>query len=374
MTDTAPAKTSNSTNAPATSMAELLAKKKSDFITFKKSDNVKGIITKLTSHEILVDIHAKTEAIVLEKDKGILRTLLSKLKVGDEVTVSILNPESDMGNPVVSLRRFIDTKAWDKLAALEKDHETIEVRVTDITKGGVIVGTDFGLSGFLPNSHTSFLQNQELTPGKKITVSVLELNKQDNKIIFSQKTTRKDEEFAAITKGLKVGQKISAVVSNVTSFGIFVSIQDQAVNSAPEKNTILDGLIHVSEISWEKVTNIADMFTIGQTIEALIIGIDQQTQRIDLSIKRLTKDPFEEIAEKFPVDKKIKGTVAKIAIDAVYLDLEEGVVGTIRKGKIPPSMKYEVGTLINATVAEVDKKRHRIILVPVLLEKPIGYR
>src|SRR3989344_3404159 len=126
-------------------MADLLDSHKSSFVSIKKGDNVPGTITKLTASEILVDVGAKTEAVVLEKDKNILHALLASLKVGDSVDVSILNPESDQGNPVVSLRRFMDEKVWGVLEKTRNDQVKLDVTVTDITKGGFLVTTPDGV-------------------------------------------------------------------------------------------------------------------------------------------------------------------------------------------------------------------------------------
>src|SRR3990172_4400023 len=133
-------------------MAELMAKTQSSIRSFKKGEVVTGTITKLTSSEILIEIGAKTEAVVLEKDKNLLRSLLSTLKAGDKVNVSVLNPESDQGNPVVSLRRFMDEKHWGALDKLKNEEQTLEVVITELTKGGFLVTTTDGMSGFLPNS------------------------------------------------------------------------------------------------------------------------------------------------------------------------------------------------------------------------------
>src|SRR3989344_4163814 len=125
----------------ATSMAELMAKKQPSIKSFKKGEIVEGTITKLTSSEILIDIGAKTEAVVLEKDKNILHSVLSMFKVGDKVNVQILNPESDEGNPVVSLRRFVGERHWGELEKLKNEDKTVDVTITDLTKGGFLVTT-----------------------------------------------------------------------------------------------------------------------------------------------------------------------------------------------------------------------------------------
>ncbi len=178
---------SKSNTVKATTMADLMRSAKTDFVTPRKGDVVSGIITKLTRSEILIDINAKTEGVVLEKDRQILSSILSSIEVGDKVMVSVLNPEGELGNPVVSLRRFIDDIVWEKLRSLQKNKEVLEVTVDSITKGGFLVTTQNGISGFLPNSHASTLENPQNLIGKNIKTVILELNRELHKIIFSQK-------------------------------------------------------------------------------------------------------------------------------------------------------------------------------------------
>lgn len=361
----------------ATTMAELMAKQKNTLVTLKKGESLKAKITKLTPSEMYVDAGAKTEALVLEKDKRILRTILSMFKVGDTVEVSVLNPESDSGQPVVSMRRYLGNLAWTKLEELQKSKEQIEVTVTESTKAGYLVTTDFGIAGFLPQSHTSFAQQHEVALGMRLKASVLELNRKDNKIIFSQKTAISDDDFAAAMKQMKVGQTVDVTVANVTPFGLFVTLPFKKAKS----DESLEGFIHVSEIAWEKVEDLTAEYASGQKIQAVVNRFDTDTRRINLSVKRLTKDPFEALIEKYPVDKKVTGVVIKLDDSGVTIELDpstgsgqEKVEGQIKKDKIPPTTQYTVGQSITATVSEHDKKRHKISLVPVLLEKPIGYR
>ncbi len=352
----------------ATSMAELMAHVTKKFQTFHRGDSVKGTITKLTSSEILADINAKTEALVLEKDRRLLRNLLATLKVGEEVTGTVLTPENELGQPVISLRRFMEGNAWDSLDMLRKNQQTLDVTVSDISKGGVVVETPYGVSGFLPQSHLAL--GEEPIVGKKLKVSVLELNKTDNKIIFSQKTNMPIQEFEDLASQFKTGQKIDVTVANVAPFGVFVVLTAKD----GEKTLRLDGLIHISEISWDKVADISQLFTQGQIIQAVVIGIDRDGRRIDLSIKRLSADPFEQMIKQFPVDKKVTGIVKEISGGNIHIDLGDGAVGIIRKEKIPPTVTYVIEDSVNVTISEVDIRRHRILLTPVLLEKPIGYR
>jgi small subunit ribosomal protein S1 len=350
-------------------MAQLMAKHGQQTKAIKKGDQVEGILTKVSKNEVLMDINGKSEALVLERDKGLLNNLLASVAVGDTVTATVLSPESENGQPVVSLRRFLDQRTWDKYEKLQKENASITVTVTEVTKGGLVIQTQEGLNGFLPQSHMA--PGRDHQPGKKMSVFLLELNRPENRLIVTQKETLTDEDFKAMTADLKVGQKIDSNIVNITTFGVFLSLP---ISGKESEDRHLDGLIHISEISWDKVEDLASLFTVGQPITAQIIGIDVKAKRVDLSIKRLTEDPFEKIEEKYPVDSKHKGTVTKLEDGSVTITLEEGVDGVIRKEKVPPGTTYEEGQSVNVTISEIDKKRHRILLSPVLLEKPIGYR
>lgn len=348
-------------------MAELLAAHKTNFVNVSKGQVLTGVITKLNSSEILVDIGAKTEALVMEKDKRILRSLLSSLKLGDKVTVAVLNPESDYGNPVVSLRRFNDDRVWIKLEVLKKTGEQVDVTVGELTRGGFLVVTKDGMSGFMPNSQTSFMQNPQELVGKEIKVSVIELNRPLRKVIFSQKATVAAEDFEKATKSLKSGQELEVTISNIAPFGIFLMVE-------LEDKSVVEGFVHISEVSWEKLATIPEVYKAGDKIKAKIIGFDRDSKRVNLSIKALVADPFESKLKSYVPDQRVSGSVSKVISSGVLVSLEKGIEGFIKKEKIPVSVTYSEGSPVNATVVEVDTRRHRVILVPVLTEKPMGYR
>jgi small subunit ribosomal protein S1 len=352
-------KTSSKSDQPQSAMAALLAKHQTKFVALKKGESIKGKLTKLTPQEILVDLEAKTEALVLEKDRDILRTILNSFKEGDIVEVNVLNPESDSGQPVVSLRRYLGNIAWGNLEKLVGKKDTIDATVTDSGKAGFVLSTPFGVSGFLPQSHAT---TSDITVGQKIKVSVLELNRGDNKVIFSQKTKVSDEEFQEASKKYKTGEKVEVTVSNITPFGLFVILGDY------------EGFIHISEIAWEKVEDLSNLYSQGQKIEAVIIRFDKDSKRINLSVKQLSADPFEKLVIDYPVDKKVSAKVLKVDNSGVVVQIDEGIEGFVKKEKIPPTITYSEGQEVSLTVSEHDKRRHRINLTPVLKEKPIGYR
>lgn len=355
-------KTSTSkTSGKATTMAELMRKHSSTFVSPKKGDVLEGTITKLSSSEILVDIGAKSQATVLEKDSRILKNLLLNLKVGDKVTVSVLNPESDFGNTVVSLRRFNEDKTWQKLEELLKSKEKIEVIIDNLTKGGFLVSTYTGLSGFLPNSQISSLGIQ-VAPGEKVEAIVLEVSRPLRKVIFSQKATVSSKEFENKASAFKRGENTVAEISSIAPFGIFAILPGN-----------VEGFVHLSEISWDKLSSIPESFQVGDKFEAEILGLDKNAKRVNLSIKKLTKNPYEEKLKEFTPDKKVKGTVTSVSSNGVILDLGEGIEGVIKKEKMPPTLTFTEGQNIDATVLEIDKGG-KVILSPVLKEKPIGYR
>ncbi len=360
-------------------MADLMSSVKTNFPKLKKGEVVEGVITKISPTEILVDIHAKTEAVVLEKDKRNMRNLINTFKVGDTVTASVLNPESDFGYPVISLRRYVGDITWDKLVELQKSQEPLEVTVQETTKGRFLVASKTGnMNGFLPNSQLSTelrsldQEGMNALLGTTIQVYMLELAREAGKVIFSQKKVLTAKDFEELVKTLKVGDKITSIITNVTNFGVFANLQ---ING---ERTGIDGLIHISEISWNDVPDIKSAFTQGQVVEAVIIGFDKDAKRVDLSIKRKTQDPFQKTAKEFSVDQKIKGSVSKVTQAGVVILLEtpkgEKAEGLIRREKIPPGVTYEVGQSLQTTITQIDMKRRKILLSPVLTEKPIGYR
>lgn len=353
-------------------MADLLKNHTSSFVALKKGDTIKATVSKLTPTEILLDVNTKTEAVVLEKDRKIMKHLLHLINVGDTVEATVLSPESDLGYPLVSLRRFADNATWQLLDELLQSGEKITITVTDATKGGFLIEADNGISGFLPNSHIGLGEDADTLVGKNIQASVVDLNRENNKVIFSQKGILTADEFKKVVTTVKKGEKIQGVISGITSFGMFVTIPHVIHDKSVE------GLVHISEISWEKVQDIAVKFSVGEEVEAVVLGSDADSKRVDLSIKRLTADPFEEITKAYPLEKKVSGKVTAIDEAGVSLALpkvgEITVDAMIRKDKIPPTTKYAIGQTITATVTQVDSRKRRVLLTPVLLEKPLMYR
>ena len=352
-------------------MAELLSSHASAFRILKKGEQVEATVSKVTGTEMFVQIDGKTEALVLEKDRNLFKQLSHLIKIGDSVTATVLSPENDMGMPVVSLRHFMEEKTWAELDRLTTSQEKLPVVVKETTKGGFLVVSETGISGFLPNSHVTVGENTEELVGKTISTSIVDVNREQNKVIFSQKGILTADAFKKATAHIKQGAKIHGVISGITSFGLFVSL-DKAGDG------FIDGLVHISEVSWEKVEDLSQLYSVGQEVDAVVVGIDAEAKRIDLSMKRLSADPFEKIAKEFPVDKKVNGVIIAIEEGGITVDLgtvdDESVEGFIKREKISPTANYALEQKINMTVTQIDNRKRKIFLVPVLLEKPLMYR
>ncbi len=362
----------NSGQAPAQSMAELMAKHGNDVQPLKKGEEVTGIVTALTP-DIMLHVD-KIDVTVMETDRKLHKQLMTMLKVGDSVKAVVLYPESDSGYPAVSLRLFMEKKTWEYLEDLQKKGEKVSVTVAEVTKGGLVVEMRSGTSGFLPNSHMN-RGNSESLVGQEIQVSIAEVNREAKKVVFSQKGALTANDFANLATQYKAGTKVKGVVSGITQFGIFVTLP--FTSTSGEKSTI-DGLVHISEVAWEKTSDLSEIFETGQHVEAVVIGVDSRSKRIDLSIKKLSHDPFQAVLENFPAEKKITGTAKEMTQDGLIVDLGNvdglTVEGLIKKDKIPPTTTYEIGKSVTATVVSVDARKRKVMLTPVLMEKPLMYR
>lgn len=348
----------------ATSMAQLMSSLSSKMVTLKKGEAVEGTIKKLTPQEITMDIGAKSDALVLEFDKNNVFNLLRLLKVGDRVKASILSPESEEGFPVVSLRRTLDDLMYSQLEKIFKNNEAIEVQVMEPTHGGFFVQTDQQIRGFLPNSQVVSGNN---LAGKKIQTKIIEFDRAKKRVIFSEKAISYLMNPSDIEKLVKRDSIIEVVVNNTTNYGLYVSLQIK-----DEK--LIEGFIHISEVSYQRVENLQSMYKKGDKIKTQVIDIDKENRRVNLSIKRLEKDKFIDIKSSYKKEQKVKGVILFVKTRGISVKLTDSVSGFIPEERIPPQTTYKEGEEIEALVEDFDDKRRLIILTPVLKAKPIMYR
>lgn len=364
MAQSSSSKAHSGASGQASSMAELMARSSSHFNTFKKGQEVEGTVKKLTSKEILLDIGAKSDALVLEVDRTNMDNLMAILHVGDKVKAVILSPEAEEGFPVVSLRRALDTIIYAGLDKSVKANETVEIQVGDVTRGGYFAVDTNGVKGFLPNSQV--LTEENLT-GKTIPVKIIESDRAKKRVIFSQKATEYITDTETLKKLLPKGTKVKATVVNPASYGIFVTIPG-------EDKKLIEGFVHISEVSYERVENLSSMFKKGDVIEISVLDVDAENRRVNASLKALLGDTFKTASEKFKKEDKVKGKVTKVSTRGVFVELSGSVAGFIPSDNIPAEKTYTVGEEISAEVSDIDSKKRVIVLSPIVTKAFVGYR
>ena len=361
---------------PPTTMEELLAQTGYKLKGLKRGETVEGIISEIGKKKMLIDIGAKTEGVVLEKEFELSRDFISTMKVGDKIRVIVGMPENERGQILLSLRRAAEDYKWSALEELIKSGEAVEVRGLDVNKGGMIARC-MDVYGFIPVSQfgRTWLGNLDKLYNKVFKVKVIEVDRTKNRLIFSEKAVSEAQALASQGEALKkvsVGDSLEGVVSGIMPFGIFVRVDIKSEKEA--ENLFLEGLVHISEVSWEKVENLNKLFKVGDKIKVKVLGIDKISNRLNLSIKQLQLDPWTKMIEQYPLEKKVKGTVTKLAAFGAFISLKPGVEGLVHISKIPADFSIKVGDTIDVYIENVDTQHHRIALGLVLAKKPVGYK
>lgn len=373
-------------------MADLLAATDYKIPSLRRGQEVSGKVVLVSPTEILIDIGAKSEGIVAGREFTEARGIISSIKVGDSIDATVLYPENDAGQVVLSLTKLSSGKRWDELENKKRDNEEIEVRALEANRGGLIC--EFvGLRGFLPASLLAAPPAKiEDLVRSTLSVRLVEADRATNRLIFSQKLPGKRDLDALLKKlaKVKIGEKYKGTVSAVLPFGIFVEIDSGSIGRSVgrqvgKKNPTnlqaqeptsqkLEGLVHISEISWEKVDDVSKSFKVGDEVEVMVTNCDMTTGRLNLSIRQLLADPFAKASEKYARDQKVSGKVSRVTPYGVFVTLSAGIEGLMHNSKIPPNLTLTVGEEVECEVEAVDVIRRKISLVPIIKEKPILYR
>jgi len=320
----------------ARSMGELLSESSMPS-GFSVGDTMGGVVVSVSNSEILVDVGAKSEGIISGSELTGEFGSYKNLKVGESVFVTVLKPEDYRGYLVLSLKRAKKEKLWLDLQELFEKGTPIEAVTMEYNKGGVLVDIK-GLRGFIPISHLSKshfadfnkavsevgLQdiNKKIVSvlGKTLTVKVIEVSREQNRIVLSEKeleSAKLEKEARKKLKKIKLGDILKGSVIAILPFGALVDCKG------------LDGLVHISEVSWEKVADLNEIFKIGDILEVKVISIDEKEGKLGLSIKELSKNPWEDVAKKYPVGSLVKGEVSKVMSFGAFVEVEPGIEGLI---------------------------------------------
>src|SRR3990172_12495009 len=356
-----------------TTMEELLSEQSGDIRSFKHGDVVEGTVVRIDKDEILVDIGAKSEGVVSNRELfGRSTESQPQLHIGDTVLVYVLQPESNEGHAVLSLPRAGLERKWRSMQEQFDAGVVIEAPVIDHNKGGLIV--DCGIRGFVPISQIVDFprrpQNdqprdaaqeiaEKLQPfvGRKLRLKILEVNRKANRLILSEKVAlyeerreKRDELFSS----LQVGQKVTGTVRSIAPFGVFIDLGG------------IDGLVHKSELSWNKVNNPEAGYKVGDEVEAEVIDINHERGRISLSIRRLQPDPWHSTVADYKVGDVIEGTVTKLVNFGAFVRVRDGLEGLIHISELSqarvthPSDVVREGQALKLKIISLDSERHRL--------------
>lgn len=355
-------------------MAELLAVTGYDLKGFKRGSTIKGRVSQIVGRTILVEVGGKMEAIISESEYETARDYLRSLKVGDEVTGFVVSPESDSGQMVLSLRRAAADSRWKAFEEAMDAGVVMTGNGRGVNKGGLLVDVE-GVVGFVPASQLSktVVDNPEKLVNKPVMVKIIEVDREQNRLVLSEKAVTESAEIEERRKALaavEVDGTYEGRVVGVVPFGVFVEIE---VGKGKDKQK-LEGLVHISEISWEKVDNVSKNMKEGDTVEVQVIGTDEENGKLALSMKRLSLDPWKAMAAKYPVDSKHKGRVVKVMPYGVFVNLDKGIEGLIHASKTPADMSFKEGDEVPVFVESVDMDKRRLSLGVVLMAKPVGYK
>lgn len=343
-------------------MDELLASAPESVNQLNQGETVEGTIFSVRKHEVLIDLGAKGVGFVPRREAGNSRNLV----VGETVTASVVDTEMDNGMSLLSLRKAAKDRGWEEVLAKLESGEIIEVAPADANRGGLLVEFE-GIRGFLPVSQLSaehyprvgasdkdeILARLNALIDKTISVRILDADRKSNKLIFSEKEAIKDglnERF----ESMKIGDEVSGVVTGVVDFGVFVNIEG------------IEGLVHISEISWERVNNPKDYVKVGDTISAKIIAIDKD--RLSLSMKQLTEDPWLTEVEQFKKGSKVEGTVTRITPFGAFVQISPAIealvhVSELGKGNdVNPENIFTLNERKEFVVIDIDKDGRKISL------------
>jgi len=344
---------------------ELLLKKQSP-PKIRKNQEIEAKIILLSKKKVLFDVGAKALAVLGNREQKDIATYLAHIKTGDTITVRVIAEESKEGFPVVSIRRFLEKGKWDILREKHKNEEEIEVFCGEYGKGGVFVDC-MGVRGVIPKIQlaSEYINQPEKLKGQRIKVKILEVDQEKNRLVVSQKAAVlkiSQKELLQKFNKIEIGKKYKASVLGVSEFGVFCEING------------VEGLVHISELSWEKVSDPSIYAKSGDIIEVVVVEKNQKDLKLNLSIKRLQKDPWDEIEKKYPNDKEVEGEVIRKEKYGYFIRLEPGIEGLIHISKLTGAENIKIGQKIKAFIEKVNKKSRRMSLVLPQTEKPVTYR
>ena len=328
---------------------------------FNEGDVVSGTVVRVDKDEILVDIGYKSEGVIPISELSIRRSVNpdEEVTVGDTIDALVLQKEDAEGRLILSKKRARFEKAWRRIEAAAESGEPVEGTVIEVVKGGLII--DLGVRGFLPASLVDIRRVQDLDEYRDqvLRCKVIELNRSRNNVVLSRRAVLEEErreQRQQILDRLSPGVEVEGVISNIVDFGAFVDLDG------------IDGLIHISELSWSHVNHPSEVLEIGQTVKVRVLDVDRDRQRISLGLKQTQTDPWQRVIDECQQGDVVAGRITKVVTFGAFAEILSGVEGLIHISELAdhhvenPREVVNQGDAVNVKVIEIDPERRRLSL------------
>ncbi len=328
---------------------------------FNDGDIVEGVIVKVDRDEVLLDIGYKTEGVIPSRELSIKHDVdpSEVVSVGDDVEALVLQKEDKEGRLILSKKRAQYERAWGTIEKVKEEDGIVTGTVIEVVKGGLIL--DIGLRGFLPASLVEMRRVRDLQPyvGKELEAKIIELDKNRNNVVLSRRAwleQTQSEVRQTFLQTLQKGQVRSGVVSSIVNFGAFVDLGG------------VDGLVHVSELSWKHIDHPSEVVEVGQDVTVEVLDVDMDRERVSLSLKATQEDPWQQFARTHQIGQVVPGKVTKLVPFGAFVRVEEGIEGLVHISELAerhveiPEQVVQVGDAIFVKVIDIDLERRRISL------------
>jgi small subunit ribosomal protein S1 len=328
---------------------------------FEEGEVLTGIVVRIDNDEVLVDVGYKSEGVIPNNELSIRKSVdpNDEVSLGDEVDALVLTKEDQDGRLIVSKKRARFEKAWRRIEAAAESGEPVIGSVIEVVKGGLIV--DLGIRGFLPASLVDIRRVPNLDEYKdtKIECKVIELNRSRNNVVLSRRAVLEEErkeQRQEILDRLQPGLVVEGQISNIVDFGAFVDLNG------------IDGLIHISELSWSHVNHPSEILNIGDTVAVKVLDIDRERQRISLGLKQTQEDPWQRIVDTYTVGDELDGKVTKVVTFGAFVEILDGVEGLVHISELAqhhvenPREVVAPEDAVKVRILEIDSERRRLSL------------
>jgi small subunit ribosomal protein S1 len=337
---------------------------------FEEGEVVTGNVVRIDKDEVLVDIGYKSEGVIPANELSIRKSVdpHDEVEMGEEVDALVLTKEDQDGRLIMSKKRARFEKAWRRIEAAAESGEAVEGTVIEVVKGGLII--DLGVRGFLPASLVDIrrVPNLDEYMSTKIETKVIELNRSRNNVVLSRRAVLEEERKEVrqqILDRLQPGLVVEGQISNIVDFGAFVDLDG------------IDGLIHISELSWSHVNHPSEILNIGDTVQVKVLDIDRDRQRISLGLKQTQEDPWQRIVDTYNVNDELEGKVTKVVTFGAFVEILDGVEGLVHISELAahhvesPREVVHPGDEIRVRILEIDSERRRLSLSAKRVEDQI---